>query len=188
MSDLRALVSMVGLSADSPGETYGEALASALGLDVPLFHEVKGGPNHVQVESLCTNRLTGMPRASAARAAGITPRMLRRWLKKGEKDIEDGKLLTGEAVLWRSLGEAEALAVQFTMGHVVRHFPDDWRAAAWVLEKGIGLDATREADELEEDGTTPQEMADAIRQRMRERIPTYSEGVVDQRGVIDAEE
>lgn len=70
----------------------------------------------------------------AAVAAGVHKATLYRWLETGEADLEHGRN-TPAAYFRDALTRASAAAEEEAALAILRHRFDDWRAAAWYLER-----------------------------------------------------
>jgi hypothetical protein len=70
----------------------------------------------------------------AAEAAGIDPRTFKRWRDQGAEDLELG-LETPFALLSEALARAQAEAESRMVRILESHALEDWRAAAWRLER-----------------------------------------------------
>ena len=67
----------------------------------------------------------------AARYAGVTEHQVMDWLSKAENDVPGGKYFEFR----KKVQQAEARTELGMISHIRRHAKDDWRAAAWWLEK-----------------------------------------------------
>jgi len=83
---------------------------------------------------LVTALSAGCFRIVAAEAAGIHRTTLYGWLERGEADHEAG-LQTAYASLFAAVLVAEANAEVVAVETIREASPDDWRAAAWYLER-----------------------------------------------------
>lgn len=75
---------------------------------------------------------------TAAAFAGVTPKTVRNWLRKGARQKE-GPL----ADFARDYAEAEATAETYALAQITRS--RDWAAAAWRLERRFGKRWSRKA-------------------------------------------
>lgn len=76
----------------------------------------------------------GAYRETAARGANIGVSTLYRWLEQGEADHEDGRE-SAFRELWEAATRAEAVAEHEALDRVLTAGREDWRAAAWYLER-----------------------------------------------------
>lgn len=77
---------------------------------------------------------TGVTNETAANAAGISETTFYRWMQEGadSDDDNDPRRQFRESVM-RARAERES----YLAGLIVRAAPDDWKAAAWLLERGL---------------------------------------------------
>lgn len=84
---------------------------------------------------------------TASAVAGIDPKNLRAWIRKGARGIEPYRQFAADVE--HAMGECEAIAVAMLRGHGRK----DWRALAWWLERtrptkyGQTLAVTAKVDE-----------------------------------------
>lgn len=84
-----------------------------------IFHAVNQGAT---VELLC-------------KYAGVSQQTFRGWLNQGIADVEGGNNKSVEARFALHFAEMEAEAATSWLEHINRSAPEDWRAAAWLLER-----------------------------------------------------
>ena len=90
-------------------------------------------------KAILENLETGVSREVVSRASGVDPESLRKWIRKGEEET------TGEYHQFASdVGKAETTA-EINMVQIL-HNADDWRAAAWWLERRRPLDYGKNAN------------------------------------------
>jgi hypothetical protein len=70
----------------------------------------------------------------AARAAGVSPTSYFAWMERGEADRESGTD-TPFAQFAEAATRAKSEARVAAVAYIRRAMPDDWRAAAWYLER-----------------------------------------------------
>jgi hypothetical protein len=76
----------------------------------------------------------GSYRTEAARYAGVGIRSFYRWLERGKADQEAGRRSPCRALL-EAIEKAEADAEVRALAQISKASTDDWRAAAWKLER-----------------------------------------------------
>lgn len=85
--------------------------------------------------SLCGFVEQGVPFKDCAILCGIGERTLHQWRAKGQADIEAGKPTTRYAQFKQRLDVSESTCVQRSCLVVMASAKEDWRAAAWLLER-----------------------------------------------------
>lgn len=70
----------------------------------------------------------------AARAAGVSPATYFRWMSEGEADLAREEESPCRE-FYEAASRAKANARLAAIAHVRSHMKDDWRAAAWYLER-----------------------------------------------------
>lgn len=100
--------------------------------------------NEELISRICTSIANGAPPPVAATAAGVPDKTYYRWNKRGELEYEridgdvESELTPGEELyllFYIRVNEALASCETNLVGHVVEAATDDWRAAAWILER-----------------------------------------------------
>lgn len=85
-------------------------------------------------KTICQALASGVYRKDAAQYAGIGVSTFYRWMETGEADTEAG-VESPQATLWKGVIEAEAKAKTRLSALIVKAAVEDWRAAAWILER-----------------------------------------------------
>lgn len=174
---------MARIGMDGVGTELSRALATHADIRIPTFKDRRtGAPNEAVATSLVHGILSGVGKDTAAKMAGVTPKVLRMWLKKGEADIDRG-IESNEALLWRLVSRSEAVAITYLTQQVGSHIADDWKAAAWIAEKvyGVGKEAKDPVEEEEAE-------TDALVDDLEAAYPEYAEGVFVEPEVEPGEE
>lgn len=113
---------------------------------------------HERIVNACRG---GSPLKHAAAMAGVSERSVHRYIERGERywsAIEAGEVPNADdepfARFAADVDEARAAARVHAVATVVSAFTDDWRAAAWFLERTLPAEFGRrvvvEADEAEQ--------------------------------------
>lgn len=102
--------------------------------------------NEDRINIICASIINGAPPHVAAVATKVTERSYRRWYNRGEAEYDridgniDAEITPGEEpylYFFVRVNEALASCEANMVGHVVTAAPNDWRAAAWYLERRI---------------------------------------------------
>jgi hypothetical protein len=83
---------------------------------------------------ICEALASGVYRQDAARYNGIGTTTFYRWMEVGEADHEAG-VNSPQALLWEGVIQAEAKAKLRLSALISGAAVDDWKAAAWMLER-----------------------------------------------------
>ncbi len=89
--------------------------------------------SQARVEAILTSLQNGNTRRAAATAAGVSPRTLQRWLKRG-REQRRGKFVELTRMVEMAECEAERAMVESIVEAAMK---GDWRAAAWWLERRL---------------------------------------------------
>jgi transposase-like protein len=105
-----------------------------------------------KIQIICQALSRGATRTLAAASAGVSGSVLRGWLTRGEMDhasenLEDEQSIFAELYLKVIAAEFEAAGRWLDM--VSGAAPQDWRAAAWLLERRHPQDFGRQVHELQ---------------------------------------
>ncbi|KKN72124.1 hypothetical protein LCGC14_0414100 [marine sediment metagenome] len=88
------------------------------------------------------------------RYAGVSRDTFRGWLEKGVQDLQADDRKTVEAEFALRFATMEAEAAESWLSHINAAAPEDWRAAAWLLERRFRDDYGKEI-KVKSDSTTP---------------------------------
>lgn len=126
--------------------------------DVILLPDGKGGQvPRVRWEVIVDRVRAGAYPEVAAASTGVSSTTFYRWKVLGEDRIENGKIRRARAgyrEFREALSRAEAESEMAAIANVQRAFGDDWRSAAWYLERR-GPDRWRRRDSLMHGGPGP---------------------------------
>lgn len=112
-------------------------------------------------ETICRYISAGSFRETASAAAGIDSRTLRKWLKKAADDDKNGEE-TIHVKFRAAMDVAEAKAETRDVARITTASIDDWKAAAWILERrGRKRWCFKQQTELSGPDGKPIEVADA---------------------------
>ena len=84
------------------------------------------------VLQICQHIQNGHCAADAARLAGVNPRTWEAWLHKSRQGVAGYEFVETEH------DRATAFGIDKMLGYVRQAAPEDWRAAAWVIERRGG--------------------------------------------------
>lgn len=123
---------------------------------------------------------------SAALAIGLDKTSFYAHLKKGNKDIDAGSNSTLSAILVREIHKATAQAVMRDLKRVDDAASEDWRAAAWKMERRFAHQwGTKSALKLEKDKPGFSD-SESLHAEMAKLISEHEEGT-DAAGPVDKE-
>lgn len=84
------------------------------------------------VLQICEHIKKGHCAADAARLAGVNPRTWEAWLHKSREGLKGYEWIVTEH------DRATVSGIDVMLGHIRSAAPEDWRAAAWVIERRGG--------------------------------------------------
>ena len=87
-----------------------------------------------RIQAICKAVGVGCSLAGAAAAAEVDYSTIAKWSVQGEKDVRDGKDTLFSA-FFAGIARARDAAEVRLLSVIVAQAPQDWRAAAWILER-----------------------------------------------------
>ncbi len=88
-------------------------------------------PTPELVEAICARVRIGVPVEAAAASLGVMPATLAAWNERGKRQEAPGACRE----LLQAVARAEAACQLHLVALLQRHARNDWRAAAWLLER-----------------------------------------------------
>lgn len=116
------------------GRVLERAEQAAASADPAIAPRMQGAPPAIAdstvYNTIVENVRLGLDVSSAASAAGVNPKLIYDWIRRGEQNINE---LYAQFVqdLYKAAAEYEASHLQ----NITQHSSHDWRASAWILER-----------------------------------------------------